>query len=384
MPREDTSRRLKVRRSAPIVARTNQCPASRQISASCASIRCASPRVRRIQVPMSLSLVRSIRIASPSSRASWSGYHAAPSACAAPASAGAGAAGRRQRQVGHARRAIDRDLDGRVAIPVRLDAALQRRQRNTRRARRPAQRRRHARSQRAGTRPDHAREVRGLGQRIDQPPLDRTLAAHAFGGGAEDVRQVAPDAALVGQSRQASRAWKHAEQRHLGQAHRGGTIVDQQDLVAGQRQLVAAAGTGAVDRGEKADAVVRAGVLHAVARLVGELAEVDLPGVACAPEHGDVGAGTEQSLARAGDDHAVHLGMLEADAVERIGELDVDAEVVGVELEPVARLQPGIFGNPQGESRHGTVERELPVPVGVGAHIEAHRRTRQLGRFGWG
>ena len=57
-------------------------------------------------------------------------------------------------------------------------------------------------------------------------------------------------------------------------------VVHQQDLVAGQRQLVAAAGADAVERGEELDAAVRAHVLHAEARLVGELAEVHLEGVA--------------------------------------------------------------------------------------------------------
>ena len=35
--------------------------------------------------------------------------------------------------------------------------------------------------------------------------------------------------------------------------------------------------------------------------------------------------------------------MLEADALNRVGELDVDAEVVGIELEPVVRRQPRVF-----------------------------------------
>ena len=39
---------------------------------------------------------------------------------------------------------------------------------------------------------------------------------------------------------------------------------------------------------------------------------------------------------RARDDDGAHLGMLEADALQRVGELDVDAEVVRVELERVA------------------------------------------------
>ena len=57
-------------------------------------------------------------------------------------------------------------------------------------------------------------------------------------------------------------------------------VVDQKDLVAGERQLVAAAGAGAVDRGEELQPAVLRGILQAVARFVGELAEIDLPGVA--------------------------------------------------------------------------------------------------------
>ena len=40
-------------------------------------------------------------------------------------------------------------------------------------------------------------------------------------------------------------------------------------------------------------------------------------------------------------DDRVDLGMLEADALQRVGELDVDAEVVGVELQlVVVRRRP--------------------------------------------
>ena len=83
---------------------------------------------------------------------------------------------------------------------------------------------------------------------------------------------------------------------------------------------------------------VRAGVLDGEPRLVGELAEVHLEarGPSCA-EHEDVGAGAEDALLQARDDDGVHLGVLEAQALDRVGELDVDAEVVGVELQLVVR-----------------------------------------------
>ena len=139
---------------------------------------------------------------------------------------------------------------------------------------------------------------------VDEPPVLRLLAAHAFAGRAEDVGVVMAHMALVGQPRQAAGAGQHAEQRHLGQADRGGAVVDQDDLVAGRGELVAAAGAGAVHRGEELETAVAARVLEAVARLVGELAEVHLPRVAALAEHEDVGAGAEHAVAAAGQDHA--------------------------------------------------------------------------------
>ena len=88
---------------------------------------------------------------------------------------------------------------------------------------------------------------------------------------------------------------------------------------------------------------VRAGVFDGQPRLVGELAEVDLPRVRRAAQHEDVGAGAEDAFLQARDDDGVDLGMLEADALDGVGELDVHAEVVGVELQLVVGRQPRIF-----------------------------------------
>ena len=49
---------------------------------------------------------------------------------------------------------------------------------------------------------------------------------------------------------------QHAEQRHLGQADGARAVVDEDDLVAGQGEFVAAAGARAVDGGEKLQAVM--------------------------------------------------------------------------------------------------------------------------------
>ena len=91
-----------------------------------------------------------------------------------------------------------------------------------------------------------------------------------------------------------------------------------------------------VDRAEIALARMRARVLDRTAGLVGELAECDLVGVARRTEHADVRAGAEHPLPVRADHHRRHLGVLEAQPLHRVGQLDVHAEIVGVELQLVA------------------------------------------------
>ena len=114
-----------------------------------------------------------------------------------------------------------------------------------------------------------------------------------FLGGAEHIGQVAPHLALVGQPGQAAGAGQDAEQRHLGQRHRRAAVVDQHDVVAGQRQLVAAAGRGAAKRRQVALPGIGRGVLDREPRLVGELAEIDLVRVRRPGQRADIGAGAE-------------------------------------------------------------------------------------------
>ena len=83
---------------------------------------------------------------------------------------------------------------------------------------------------------------------VDQPPLLRPIGAHALGGGAEKIGEIAAHLALVHQARQAAGSRQHAEEGHFRQADGGGAVIDHQDLVAGERQLIAAARAGAVDR----------------------------------------------------------------------------------------------------------------------------------------
>jgi hypothetical protein len=69
------------------------------------------------------------------------------------------------------------------------------------------------------------------------------------------------------------------------------------------------------------------------------------------------------------------MRVLEADPVQRIGELDVDAEVVAVELELVAGADAGVFGDVERQARQRPFDAELPVPVvrRIGAVVDTVR-----------
>ena len=168
-----------------------------------------------------------------------------------------------------------------------------------------------------------------------------------------------------------------------GQRDGGGQVVDEDDLVAGQRQLVATARRGAVHGRDPDLAGVRRGVLDAVAGLVGELAEVDLVVVRRPGQHLDVRPGAEHLLDAAGEHDGVDLGVLEAEALDGVGQLDVDGQVVGVELELVVVPQTALgidlpwSGWPPGRRRTAASAGTAPARSGsprphAGRHPIAH------------
>src|SRR5207247_3777690 len=106
----------------------------------------------------------------------------------------------------------------------------------------------------------------------------RTPSLHALGRRREAVGAVAPDLPLVDEAREPAGAGKHAEERHLGERDRRRTVVDEQDLVAGERQLVAAARGRPVERGERPDAGLGAHLLEVEAGLVVNLQKLTLNG----------------------------------------------------------------------------------------------------------
>ena len=92
-------------------------------------------------------------------------------------------------------------------------------------------------------------------------------------------------------------------------------------------------------------------------------------------QHEDVRAGAEDPLLETGHDDRADLGMLEPNALNRVRELDVHAEVVGVQLEPVVGREAAVLLHVHAERGDGPVERQLPVPVATRMGFEARRRS---------
>jgi len=127
--------------------------------------------------------------------------------------------------------------------------------------------------------------------------------------------------------------------------------------------------------------VVKNGVLDRQARLVGEFAEIHLERMARLAEHPDVRAGAEDTLLARDDDHAPDLGMLEAQALHGVVQFDIHRQVVGIELELVARLQGVALVDVERQDCDRRIESQLPVVIArrLGAKID--HRLLLLGSF---
>jgi hypothetical protein len=215
---------------------------------------------------------------------------------------------------------------------------------------------------------------RGRHDLVDQPPVERAAATHPLFRSAEHIGQVAAHPALVGEAGQPAGAGQDAEQRYFGQGHRRAAVVDQRDPVAGRGQFVAAARRGAADSGEIALAGMLGGILDRETRLVGESAEIDLVAVRRLGKRADIGAGAEHVVLTRADHDAAHLGMLETQPLHRIGQLDIDPEIVGIELQFGAGEQAAGGIDIERQRRHGPFAGETPMPIaaGLGRKIDAH------------
>jgi len=113
--------------------------------------------------------------------------------------------------------------------------------------------------------------------------------------------------------------------------------------------------------------------------LVGEFAEIDLVGVGGAGQHPDIGAGAEHPVLARSHHHHLDAGMLEPQPLHRVGEFDVDPEVVGIQLQLIAFEQAAILVDVHGQGRDVAIDRELPVPVAlrIGLKIDVFGATSE-------
>ncbi len=229
-------------------------------------------------------------------------------------------------------RGIDIQTDIWVVHAVGAELALQRRQLHSFASATPG-----------GLRSDLARylldAIFELGRRdelIDQPPLNGPLSFHALLNRAEEISVIPPYHPLVHNTGETAGSRQDCKQRHFGQRHRGRAVVDHDDTIGRERELVAAAGGSAVDDRHETLAGVLARILHGIARFVRELAEVDLMRVLGSGEHADVRTGAEYAVLGRAQQDDLDVRMLEPQPRQRIGKLDVDAEIIGIQLELVA------------------------------------------------
>ena len=95
-------------------------------------------------------------------------------------------------------------------------------------------------------------------------------------------------------------------------------------------------------------------------------------GVGRAGQHADIGAGAEHPILARAQQHHLHAGMLETQPLHGVGEFDVDAEIVGIQLELIAFEQPAILVDIHGQRRDLAIDVKLPVPVArrIGLEID--------------
>ena len=117
---------------------------------------------------------------------------------------------------------------------------------------------------------------------------------------------------------------------------------------------------------------MRARVLHSVASLIGELAEVHLPGVARKPQHIYVGARAKNPRLSTGQNHGCHFGVLKSYSLKGIMQFDVDAEVIRIQLELVAWTDTCVFLDVHRKSRHPIFNRQFPMSIAGGRYLEVY------------
>src|SRR5262245_30706790 len=104
-------------------------------------------------------------------------------------------------------------------------------------------------------------------------------------------------------------------------------------------------------------------VFDCATRLVRELAEVDFDSVRGSAQHIDVSARAEDSGLKTSQHDNLHFGMFESNALNSISQLDIDAEVIGVEFEFVAFIERFVFLDIHGKGGPSPVDIQFPVAI---------------------
>ena len=154
-------------------------------------------------------------------------------------------------------------------------------------------------------------------------------------------------------------------------------------MVAGQRQLVSAAGTGTAHGGNIFLPGIGLSGLHGVSRFIGEFAEIHLVGMFSARQHPDIGAGAEDALFPRRKNDDTHLRMFKTHSLDDVGKFDVDAEIIGVEFQFVSVEQPTRLVNIHHHAGHVAFIGHAPVTIARRLGLEfdhvGHRRPPAIG-----
>jgi hypothetical protein len=102
-------------------------------------------------------------------------------------------------------------------------------------------------------------------------------------------------------------------------------------------------------------------------------------GVGRAGQHADIGAGGEDPRLAGAQHGDADLRMLETQPLERVGELDIDAEIVGIEFQLIAFEQRALLVHVHDERGDLAVDAELPMAIArrLGLEIDPRRAIRQ-------
>ena len=103
-------------------------------------------------------------------------------------------------------------------------------------------------------------------------------------------------------------------------------------MIAGQRQFIAAARAGPLDRRDILLPGIRFRGFKGVPGLIGELAKIHLMRMGRAAEHANIGAGAKHIVLAGSQNHDLHFRVLKAHPLNDIGQLDINPQIVGIQL----------------------------------------------------